>query len=148
MSFRHHISLRLPAGLLAMTVAGLLPLRAAPPAKTEVPPPVSKFVVPGKPSEGRDPFFPDSLRPYSSGPKNEARGPDLSEVALKSIMGTAPNLFAIINNHTFAAGDDGDITTKSGQRLHINCVDINAPAGTATIEAGGARIVLRLPGGL
>jgi hypothetical protein len=34
--------------------------------------------------------------------------------------------------------------TKSGQRLHVRCVDINPKAGTATVAADGMSDVLHL----
>lgn len=132
---------------LPMAAVGPLPLSAAPqpqpqPAKLEIQ--KSAFVIPNNPPEGRDPFFPGSKRVYLTNPENQTRGPSLTELTLKSILGTQPRVFAIINNHTFAPGDDGDIATKSGQRLHIRCVNINPKAGTATVEANGMSETLHL----
>lgn len=148
---RIHLVQSLAAAALAWAASGPLPLRAAPPppaAKPEAKPAVSSFVIPANASEGRDPFFPDSTRIFASNPKNQARGAAVTGLALKSILGASPRLFAIINNHTFAAGDEGDIITQSGQRLHIYCLEINPQAGTATVEADGVREVLHLSGGL
>ena len=145
---RTHTFQCLLAALLPMAAAGPLPLFAAPPpqhAKLEIQP--SVFVIPKDPSEGRDPFFPASMRVFIGNPENQIRGPALAELTLKSILGTPPHVFAIINNHTFARGDDGDVTTKSGRRLHIHCVDINPKTGTATVESGGTGEVLHLSGG-
>lgn len=145
---RTHTLQCLLAVLLPLAVAGSLPVSAAPPpqhAKLEIQ--QSVFVVPNSPSEGRDPFFPSSTRVYVNNPENQIRGPSLSELTLKSILGTPPRVFAIINNHTFAPGDDGDIITKSGQRLHIHCKDIDPKAGTATVEANGASEALHLSEG-
>ncbi len=136
---------------LPLAAAGPLSLCAAPPAqnaKPETPPAVSTFVIPASTPEGRDPFFPDSTRVYAGNPKNQSHVPVLTGLALKSILGDPPHVFAIINNHTFAAGDDGDVITQSGERLHIFCTGINPQAGTATVEAGGMREVLHLTGGL
>jgi hypothetical protein len=144
---RAHTLQYLLAALLPMATAGPLLLFAAPPsehAKSETP--QSVFVIPNSPSEGRDPFFPGSTRVFNNNPQSQPRGPSLAELSLKSIMGTPPRVFAIINNHTFAAGDEGDITIKSGQRLHVLCVDINPKAGTATVEANGMSEVLHLSG--
>jgi hypothetical protein len=142
---RAHILQCLLAALLLMAAAGPLPLFAAPPpqpAKFEMKP--SVFVIPGNSSEGRDPFFPSSKRVFAGDPKSQISGPSLADLTLKSILGTPPRVFAIINNHTFGPGDDGDITTKSGQRLHVRCVDINPKAGTATVAADGMSHVLHL----
>jgi len=147
MNPRAHTLQYLLAALLPMAAASPLPLFAAQPpehAKPEIQ--QSVFVTPNNPSEGRDPFFPGSTRVYNNNPQNQPRGPSLAELSLKSILGTPPRVFAIINNHTFASGDDGDITIKSGQRLHVICVDINPKAGTATVEANGMSEVLHLSG--
>jgi hypothetical protein len=145
---RAHTLQCLLAAWLPLAAAGPLPLLAAPPAEHAKPGiQQSAFVNPNNPSEGRDPFFPASTRLYISNPQSQIRGPALTDLTLKSILGTVPRVFAIINNHTFAPGDDGDVTTKSGQRLHIHCVDINPEAGTATVEAGGTSEVLHLSGG-
>ena len=146
MKARAHTLQYLFAALLPMAVASPLALFAAPPPQQPVVPEIqqSVFVYPNMAAEGRDPFFPSSPRVYGSNPDNQSRGPSLTDLTLKSILGTPPRLFAIINNHTFAAGDDGDVTTKDGRRLHILCADINPKAGTATIEANGMSVVLHL----
>ena len=148
---RIHLIQGLLTALLALAAAGPLLLRAAPPAqnaKTETPPAFSTFVIPANAAEGRDPFFPDSTRINARNPQNQSHGPVLTGLALKAILGAPPHVFAIINNHTFAAGDDGDVIIQSGERLHIHCTDINPQAGTATVESGGMREVLHLSEGL
>jgi hypothetical protein len=145
---RIHTLQCLLAALLPMAAVGPLPLSAAPPPSQhdKLETLQSVFIYPNNPSEGRDPFFPNSTRVYTSNPENQIRGASLTDLTLKSILGTPPRLFAIINNHTFAVGDDEDVITKVGQRLHIHCVDINARAGTATVEANGMSEVLHITG--
>ena len=43
---------------------------------------------------------------------------------------------AIINNHTFAVGDEGDVRTANGE-VHLRCVEIRA--GVVVIEINGTR---------
>jgi hypothetical protein len=106
----------------------------------------SIFVYPSEASQGRDPFFPSSTRPYfyakPSKPSPTAVA-SLTDLTLKSIIGTAPHFVAVINNHAFGEGDEGDIFTKSG-RLHIKCVSIDPTAHTATVEANGVTADLTL----
>ena len=145
MNPRAHILQSLPAALLILAVAGLLPLFAAPPpqpAKTEIQPVASSFFYPNNTSEGRDPFFPASSRVYADAPDIKARAPSVTDLVVKTIIGTPPRVFAIINNHTFAPGDDGDVTLKDNRRLHIRVLNINPQAGTVTIEASGATVTL------
>ncbi len=154
---RIHLLQVVLTALLPLAAAGPSSLRAAPPessakpestAKPESPPPVSTFDIPANAAEGRDPFFPDSTRISAQTPQSQSHGPVLTGLTLKSILGAPPHVFAIINNHTFAAGDDGDVKTQSGQSVHIICTDIDPQAGTATVEAGRMREVLHLSGGL
>ena len=42
----------------------------------------------------------------------------------------------IINNHTFAAGDEGDVITRDG-RIHLSCIEIKT--NSVVIEVGGQR---------
>jgi len=145
---RAHIIQCLLAALLPMAAAGPLPLFAAPPPqhiKLEIQ--QSVFVYPDNASEGRDPFFPSSTRVYDTSPQKPIHGPALTDLSLKSILGTSPRVFAIINNHTFAPGDEGDIILKDGRRLHIRCVDVNPNAGTATVEANGMSETLHISQG-
>jgi len=43
---------------------------------------------------------------------------------------------AIVNNHTFAAGDEGDVLTTSG-RVHLRVISISPDS--VVIEANGTR---------
>jgi hypothetical protein len=143
MKHRTYILRCLFAALLPMVVAGPLPSFAAPPPqqpKLEFQ--QSTFDYPNNPSEGRDPFFPGSMRVYASSPDNKNKGPSLTDLTVKAILGTPPHVFAIINNHTFGVGDDEDIITKDGRRLDVHCLAINPQAGTVTIEANGTTVTL------
>jgi hypothetical protein len=143
---RTHILQCLLTALLPLMVAGTTPLFAAPPAQPamqDVQPAVSVFAYPNNASEGRDPFFPGSTRAYENNPEKQNIGPSFTDLTLKSILGAPPRVFAIINNHTFAPGDEGDVSVRDG-RLHFRCVSINPKAGTATIEAGGISHLLHL----
>jgi len=145
MNPRAHILRSLLAALLPLAVASPLLSSAAPPpqpAKLEVPPAISDFTYPNNASEGRDPFFPASSRAYVTSPGNVARGPSVTDLVVKTIIGTPPRVFAVINNHTFAPGDDGDVTLKNGQRMHIRVLSVNPDAGSVTIETGGATVTL------
>jgi hypothetical protein len=82
----------------------------------------SVFVLPSGPQEGRDPFFPESIRPYESA---VAKHPVVLDTTLtvRGFSGTPGNRMVIINNHTFAAGDEGDVITAGG-RVHVRCLEI------------------------
>jgi hypothetical protein len=144
---RAHILKCLLAVLPLMAAAGPLPLPAAPATQNagqEIQP--SVFDYPNNTSKGLDPFFPDTTRLHESKSPKQSRGPSLSDLALKSILGTPPQVIAIINNHTFATGDEGDVITQNGQRLHIHCVAINPKAMTATVEVNGTSVTLPYTG--
>jgi hypothetical protein len=145
---RAHDHQRLLAMLLCLAACGPVRLAAAPPPQPANLEYQSVFTIPTSPSEGRDPFFPGSIRIYGSNSNKPSQGPAFSELTVHSILVTPQRVLAIINNHPFASGEDGDvIIAKTGQRLHIRCADINPKAGTVTVEAGGFSQVLHLSGG-
>lgn len=107
--------------------------------------PQSEFTLPANPREGRDPFFPNSMRPYEA--VKEARaakgGVMPGELVVKGIIATKNGGLAIINNHPFGEDETGIVITKDGRRLEVHCVAIDPGSGTVTVEAAGSRVVLR-----
>jgi hypothetical protein len=133
------------AGLLVALVMAL-PAAAAPAAQPVAPEVVSRsvFITPANPREGRDPFFPDSNRPYENmQPTNQVHEPhigDITALVLKGISGPSDHRLAIINNHTFGVGDEQDLTTPQG-RIHIRLVEIKD--NSVMIESAGERYELK-----
>ena len=113
------------------------------PVPAEAPVPISVFVMPAGPAEGKDPFFPHSMRPYtkSAGPTNQAPVQVVADLRLNGISGSAEKRLAIINNRTFEAGEEADVNSNAG-KVHIRCVEIQADA--VVVHVGGERRVLRL----
>ena len=104
------------------------------------PAPRSIFIQPNSPKDGRDPFFPLSTRPYASAVIPAAKTDDLSSLAIRGKSGTLDRPLVIINDVTFAVGDDRDVITPDG-RIHIHCLEI--VGDLAVIEANGQRHKLR-----
>lgn len=106
----------------------------------------SEFSLPRKVTEGRDPFFPNSTRPYGAEATTKVAGessvPEV-EFVLKGISGTAEQPLAIINTTTFTTGEENEVIIKS-KRIKISCLEINMTAGTVLIEYAGARRQLKL----
>jgi hypothetical protein len=96
----------------------------------------SVFVVPTNPKDGRDPFFPNSTRPYDALSAVRPHVADVSSLVLKGISGPPDHRLVIINNHTFGVGDEENLVTPQG-RIHIRCVEIKARS--VVIESGGQR---------
>ena len=96
----------------------------------------SIFILPSSPSEGRDPFFPDSTRPYKVAVAANPRVADVNSLVVKGFSGSVDRRLVIINNHTFAAGDEGDVVTPAG-RIHLSCIEIRT--NSVVIEVGGQR---------
>lgn len=97
----------------------------------------SVFILPSNPKEGCDPFFPNSNRPYEMAAAANTRTGNIGNVTslvLKGFSGSQNHRLAIINNHTFAAGDTGDVITSDG-RVHLRCIEIKT--NSVVIETGG-----------
>jgi hypothetical protein len=120
----------------------VLPIAAAPVAQPAAPEVVSRsvFVVPTNSNEGRDPFFPNSTRAYDIISAARPHAGDVTSLVLKGISGPPDRRLAIINNHTFAIGDEQDLATPQG-RIHIRCVEIKDT--TVVIETAGQRHELK-----
>jgi hypothetical protein len=99
-------------------------------------PPRSVFVMPASPRDGRDPFFPESSRPYEDAVAAQHPVADASAFAVKGLSIEHGRAMVIINNHTFAVGDEGDVLTTGG-RVHLRLAEIRS--GSVVIEVNGSR---------
>jgi len=103
----------------------------------------SVFALPASPADGRDPFYPDSNRPYEAAMAGAKSKDEISLLEFKGLSGTSDNRLAIINNHTFAVGDDEYVLTSQG-RVHIHCLEIRA--NSVIVEVSGQRHELSFSG--
>ncbi len=122
-----------------MLLAAGTGLLAAAPADTNTPV-ISVFIQPTSPSEGRDPFFPNSTRPYEEFVSKRHNPVELTSLQIKGFSEIAGQRYVIINNHTFAAGDEGDVITPDG-RIHIRCLSVGQDS--VLVESGGAQHILK-----
>lgn len=115
------------------------------PPFVEPPVPQAIFTQPKTKADGKDPFYPKSVRPYGVDPTPVKPGPApvVAEFVLRGISGTPEQPLAIINTTTFTVGETNDVLTKVG-RLSIHCLEINMAEGTVLIQFGGERRQLRL----
>ncbi|HVU28402.1 MAG TPA: hypothetical protein VHG71_11785 [Verrucomicrobiae bacterium] len=139
-----HLALSVSAGLLAFAAvnANLQAADTKNSSKTttlEIP--KSVFAIPSSPKDGRDPFFPNSTRLYEAAVIKTTQSTAIASLTLKGISGEADHRYVIINNHTFAAGDEGDVIS-SGVKIHLRCIEIKQ--NSAVIEADGRRSELFL----
>jgi hypothetical protein len=117
------------------------------------PPPIpqSAFSFPSTPKEGKDPFFPSSTRPYAVAAANAKTNMPaiVSNVPLhlSGVSGSLARPLAIINNRTFAVGEENDVMTDAG-RVRIRCLDIDVKRELVLVQAGGQRRELRLRAGI
>ena len=123
------------AAVLPAAAGGSDEKRAAP-AET----PRSIFEQPNSPKEGRDPFFPNSMRYFASMVVPTAKSKDLSSLVIRGKSGTPDHPLVIINDITFAEGDDRDVITHDG-KIHIHCFQI--VGDLVVIEANGQHHELR-----
>lgn len=100
----------------------------------------SVFVTPTSLKDGRDPFFPESGRAMENA-MAQNHTVEISSLKVPGISGTPGHLFAIINNHTFAVGEEGDVKTAGGP-VHLRCVDIQNSAVLVEINGQIHRIAV------
>jgi hypothetical protein len=125
------------ACVLCVIFAAAIPVASAPvaPVVAVQQAPRSFFNIPSNPKEGRDPFFPASLRPYQTPDIPGSRvTTDLSSLVMQGISGAPPHQLVIINSVTFGVGDDAEVRTSQG-RIRIHCIGITG--NSAVIEVNG-----------
>ena len=123
--------------LVALATAGVATTYGEPPKTVPAKPvpPRSVFVQPASPHDGRDPFFPESTRPYEeTSPATKRQEPLV--LTVKGLSVEHGHTMVIINNHTFAVGEEGYVRSGAA-RVHLRLVEIRA--GTVVIEINGSR---------
>jgi hypothetical protein len=129
--------------MVSLAVAAGVPVVLGEPPKAAPAKPAlvrSAFVMPASVRDGRDPFFPESTRPYEDAVATK-RTVDVNVFSVKGISIVRGHPMAIINNHTFAIGDEGDVITSTG-RVHLRCTDIRP--GIVVIEVNGSKRELNI----
>lgn len=128
------------ACMLLLSASPMLSVSAAPPA-ADVPQAAatrSIFIMPANPKQGRDPFFPESPRPYEA-QIVAGRAVEITALRLVGVSGPPNHRLFIINNRTFAVGDEQDVRTPGGV-IHVRCVE--AKAHSVVIQAGNQQVEL------
>ena len=144
MKNRRHLNATLAAAIVLNVLACLTnSAYAENPSATQTNVPQSVFIIPKDASEGRDPFYPNSIRPFGvvPGPKTPAAG--IEALVFKGFSGTPGHRLAIINGPTIAEGETKDIPTPGGS-VKVLCVEIKD--SSVVIEVGGQRTELHLKG--
>src|ERR1017187_5885919 len=70
----------------------------------------SVYAQPASSRDGRDPFYPESTRLVEAAPV-APHTVGISSLRVPGISGTPGHYMAIINNHAFAVGDEGEVLT-------------------------------------
>jgi len=114
----------------------------AAPVEAQIPQSVFELPTPSK--QLKDPFFPRSTRIVFTAPVLvSTKVPPIVPVDLKinGTSGSEDRPLVIINNVTFAVGDNREVTS-GGRRVSLQCLEIDLSAGKATVEVSGNRRVL------
>ena len=112
----------------------------------EAPIPQSVFIIPSQPSEGRNPFFPQSVVRAVAPRPNPGSPIDTSSFFVLNGITSPPRRTAMINGRTFEPGEEGEVRLPSGAKMLIKCEEIKADS--AIINFAGQRRELRLRSGL
>ena len=133
--WRAILFLSLAAAVLPAAAGGTDEKHTTPPV-----PPRSIFEQPTSPKDGRDPFFPNSMRYFASMVVPTTKSKDLSTLVIRGKSGLPDHPLVIINDVTFAEGDERDVITPDG-RIHIHCLQI--VGDLVVVEANGQHHQLR-----
>jgi len=112
-------------------------------APAEPPVPQSVFVIPHAPPEGKDPFFPHSIRVYGSLAARPSQPAAVAELRLNGFSGPPDHRLAIINYRTFETSEEAEVNTSAG-RVRIRCLEIKAESVVVQFVIGGERRELRM----
>lgn len=129
-------------GLIAICI-GAVADDAEPAKETPADPlTASSFSIPASLQQGRDPFFPTSTRPLTIAQTipEPVAGP--AKIVLKGISGSTDKPLALINNRTFAVGDEQDVTTALG-KVKVKCLSIDGMTVTVLVQGQIRELVLR-----
>ncbi len=115
------------------------------PVQPEIP--KSVFRIPATPLEGKDPFFPRSMRLFAPSGVQTNLQPTAHyvELRLNGVSGPLARRLAIINNQTFEVNEEGEVPTNSG-RARIRCLEIKDDS--VLVQVGGKLRTLQLRSGL
>ncbi len=134
-----------PVWVTVLSLSRLASAADAPRATNEFVVPKSVFV--SNDSRGKDPFFPNRSRlaqptTVTSSVTNTA--PNLNDLQLKGITGTAERRTALINNLTFGKGEEGEVRARNG-KIKIRVLEIRDKSVLLQIEGLAEPKVLLLP---
>ena len=140
-------AISLAATMNSPAAAPKSPAASPAPAVVEAKPVLSVFVLPHNPQEGRDPFYPKSMRPYNSVSPvittNAAPMTIVADLKLKALSGSTDRRLALVNNHTFEAGEEAEVVTSNG-RMRVRCIEIRPDS--VLMQVGPERRELHLKG--
>ena len=119
-----------PSARTPATTPAATPAPAAAPQEPEQ----IKSVFVDRPNFGRDPFFPNSLR-RGKVVQDSVVEPvaNFNNIVLKGTSGTPEKRLAILNNKTFAAGEDGELRI-GGHLTKVKCVEVREKSVVISIN--------------
>lgn len=134
---------KLAAGLACVSLAATLHAAQVEPANKTPDPAAFKSVFVDNPSVGKDPFFPNSARRHvSNEPVHDATAPINLKLKLQGLSGSDDSRLAIINNRTFALGEEAELKID-GKPVTIKCKEIR-PRSVMILINGGQPQELKL----
>jgi hypothetical protein len=106
---------------------------------------VPKSVFTDDASFGKDPFFPKSSRRAAAAPV--VTNPQTAEVPdrvfiLKGISVNKDRRLALVNNYTFAAGEEAEIKIE-GRSIRVRCLEVRERSVVISVRGASKEIFLR-----
>lgn len=97
-------------------------------------------------ANGKDPFFPNRQRGVVPRPSPDPapKEPDWKALQLRGITGVGDQRFALINNLTFAKGEEGEVKVKNG-KIKIRVLEVKERSVIVQIDGRTDQKELLLP---
>ena len=106
--------------------------------------PTSVFVLPANPKEGKDPFFPTSMRIFASQQPVVPKGQKAPVIEIPlTLTGIIPLKLAMVNGRTFEQGEEGEVVAN-GVRKKIRCLKVKTESAIVELLPEGERRELKL----
>jgi hypothetical protein len=126
--------------VLVLTLSSVAPAFGADPTPPSTVPPATLSIFVTNDTAAKDPFFPQRqlFDGNSTGKTPSPRPVRVESLVLKGIIGPPEKRFALINNATFAPGEQLEIRVDVDRKVTVKCVEIRKDTVVVEVVNAGS----------